>query len=255
MKTRMTRAKSPRSTRRKRDSYRHGNLQEALVNEAIKTMENRDDSAFTLREIAQRIRVSHTAAYRHFPSKGALFAEMAKRGFAILAERLHSALEEAKSAEDLVRRQARAYVRTALRHRAFFRCMFGPRRFGSENNATVDASCDVCFDLLSRAAERLIEEHGITKARRLDISLALWSMVHGVTNLVLDGQLSEFAEGDTESSAEQLADQLAVQLLRGLLPRSSNRVRAVMGLTTIRRKSVSPISGFFPRGAPRKKKP
>ncbi len=182
-------------------------------------MEEREDSAFTLREAAQRIRVSHTAAYRHFPSKGALLAELARRGFAILAEGLAAGLAEGKSAEEIVRLQARAYVRTALKHRALFRCMFGPRKFGAENETVVDESCDVCFELLNRAATRVSEEYRVTAPPILEISLAIWSMVHGLTNLALDGQLCEVSGDDTPENYERLAENGAHQLLTGLIPR------------------------------------
>lgn len=213
------RSATPRKGNAKRLSYRHGNLREALILEAVKLMEDREDSAFTLREAAQRIRVSHTAAYRHFPSKGALLAEMAQRGFALLAEGLAAGLAKGKSAEETVCLQARAYVRTALKHRALFRCMFGPRKFGPENNTAVDQSCDVCFDLLTRAATRVSQEHRITTPPVSAISLALWSMVHGLTNLALDGQLCEVS-GDTVEDYEQFAEDGARQLLTGLIPRA-----------------------------------
>src|SRR5882757_495236 len=183
-----------RKRRPKRRSYRHGNLREELVTEAVKMMEERADSAFTLREVAQRIRVSHSAAYRHFPSKGALLAEMAKQGFAILAKGLATGLADGKTPDEVICRQARAYMRTALKHRALFRCMFGPRQFGPENDDSVDESCQVCFDLLGRAATRLSEEYRIVAPPVSEISLALWSMVHGLANLALDGQLCDVGE-------------------------------------------------------------
>ena len=212
--------KPPRAKSR-RPSYRHGNLREALIAEAIRLMEERADASFTLREAAQHIRVSHTAAYRHFPNKGALLAEMARRGFAILAEGLATALAEAKSADDAIARQARAYVRTALEHRAFFRCMFGPRQFGAAENEAVDASCDACFTLLTRAATRLGEEHRIAASAIPDLSLAIWSMTHGLTSLVLDGQLCETDDVGPTKTYERMAETAIRQLLSGLIPRKA----------------------------------
>ena len=214
--------KAPRKGRAKRLTYRHGNLREALIVEAVKLMEEREDSAFALREVAQRIRVSHTAAYRHFPNKGALLAEMAKRGFGILAEALEASLAAGKTSDEVVRGQARAYIKVALKNRALFRCMFGPRKFGPENNDAVDKSCDVCFDLLNRAAMRLSEEHQIS-APASETSLAIWSMVHGLTNLALDGQLCDLGDEETQEGYEQMADKSARQLMSGLIPRVRRR--------------------------------
>ena len=213
-------SKSRRKKEPKRRSYRHGNLREALIAEAVQMMEERDDSAFTLREVAQRIRVSHTAAYRHFPSKGALLAEMARRGFAVLAEGLAAGLAAGKTAEEAVCQQSRAYIRTALTQGALFRCMFGPRKFGPENDALVDESCDTCFELLRQAATRVSEEYGVVMPSVPEISLSIWSMVHGLSNLALDGQLCDLSN-DTLENYEELAEKSARQLLSGLIPRST----------------------------------
>jgi AcrR family transcriptional regulator len=218
-----TKSRLPQKGKAERTSYRHGNLREALISEAVKMMEERADSEFTLREAAQRIRVSHTAAYRHFPNKGALLAEMANRGFAILAEGLAVGLADGKSTTEVICLQARAYIQTALKHPALFRCMFGPRKFGPENDAAVDASCDVCFDHLMRAATRLKEEYPAITLPVSEISLAIWSMIHGLTNLTLDGQLCDLSDGDTAEDYARLAERAARQLLTGLIPSASRR--------------------------------
>jgi AcrR family transcriptional regulator len=204
-----------RKAKAKRASYRHGNLREALVTEAIKMMEERSDSAFTLREVAQRMRVSHSAAYRHFPSKGALLAEIARRGFTLLTEVLRPTLIEGRSAEDIVYRQAQAYVRTARAYPAHFRCMFGPRSFTEDEARAVDEACDESFACLNEAALQLIGSKQDSAATRA-AALALWSVVHGLAHLAVDRQLCDFVEAESDAKYEALVDNVVAPLVVGL---------------------------------------
>lgn len=214
-------AKAARPSLTKGAKYRHGNLREALVAMAIESMNERSDASFTLREAAQRIGVSHSAAYRHFPSKGALLAELAKRGFALLVHEMTNALEQGKTPPEMVRRLARAYLRTALEHPALFRCMFGPNDFGPEEALAVEKACVPAYELLAEAAKRISSGHEPTEERIENIGLALWSAVHGVTCLALDGQLSEPGEKLRLRDFETMSDRVCELLISGMLQPSS----------------------------------
>jgi AcrR family transcriptional regulator len=217
-----TRAPSTTSTGLKKErkktvrtTYRHGNLREALVAGAVTMMEERRDAAFTLREVAQRIRVSHSAAYRHFPSKGALLAEVARRGFILLTDALTQVLAEGGTAEAIAHRQSQAYVRTALTYPGHFRCMFGPRTFSEEEEQIVDEACDGAFACLNEAASRLTGatmESAVTQKA----ALALWSVVHGFAHLALDGHLCEMTENKSMSDYLDLVDGVAAPLIKSL---------------------------------------
>ena len=52
--------------------YHHGDLRRALIDAAIALVEETGPDGFTLREVARRARVSHTAPYRHFRDKNDL---------------------------------------------------------------------------------------------------------------------------------------------------------------------------------------
>ena len=68
--------------------YHHGNLAPALVAAALALLDETQDWAFSLREVARRAGVSHNAPYKHFPEKRDLLAAVAARGFDALAERM-----------------------------------------------------------------------------------------------------------------------------------------------------------------------
>lgn len=198
-----------------RESYRHGRLKGALVEESLRIMGERSDASFTLREVAQSIGVSHSAAYRHFASKGALLADIAQRGFEMLTAALSQAIEVGKTPEDIVRLQARAYVRTALKHPSHFRCMFGPRQFSEEEGQSVDEAGERAFACLTEAASRLLQRD-VESAEGQKAVLAMWSLVHGLAHLAVDQQLCELAGNGSIQRYEEMADGVTGTLLTGL---------------------------------------
>jgi AcrR family transcriptional regulator len=77
-------AKTPRP----RDSFRHGNLPQALVEAAMARLEADGVEAISLRELARDAGVNHRAVYRHFPDKLSLLAHVAERGWREMGRRL-----------------------------------------------------------------------------------------------------------------------------------------------------------------------
>src|ERR1700678_4347619 len=64
-----------------KSTYHHGTLAPALVEAALKQVEQGGAEAVSLRDLAQSLGVSRAAPYRHFPDRDALLATVAARGF------------------------------------------------------------------------------------------------------------------------------------------------------------------------------
>ena len=58
----------------KRETFRHGNLPEALIDAALVRLEAEGIEAISLRDLAGDAGVNHRAVYRHFPDKLTLLA-------------------------------------------------------------------------------------------------------------------------------------------------------------------------------------
>jgi AcrR family transcriptional regulator len=72
----------------KRDTFRHGNLPEALVDAALLRLEAEGAESISLRDLARDAGVNHRAVYRHFPDKLSLLAVVAAIGWQRLGQRL-----------------------------------------------------------------------------------------------------------------------------------------------------------------------
>jgi AcrR family transcriptional regulator len=72
----------------KRDTFRHGNLPEALVGAALSRLEADGIESISLRELAADAGVNHRAVYRHFPDKLSLLARVAEHGWQQFGQRV-----------------------------------------------------------------------------------------------------------------------------------------------------------------------
>ena len=77
-----------RKSQPKRDTFRHGNLPEALVDAALARLEAAGVESISLRDLARDANVNHRAVYRHFPDKLSLLALVAETGWKRLGQRL-----------------------------------------------------------------------------------------------------------------------------------------------------------------------
>lgn len=77
-----------RKSQPKRDTFRHGNLPEALVDAALARLEAEGVESISLRDLARDAGVNHRAVYRHFPDKLSLLALVAETGWKRLGQRL-----------------------------------------------------------------------------------------------------------------------------------------------------------------------
>ena len=114
---------------KKRDSYHHGDLRNALVNIGVAMLAEEGVEALSLRGLARRAGVSHNAPYQHFADKDALLAAIAEQGFGLLADAIESSQTDAgtDSFRERLIAAGQGYVRFAIEHPHHFRLMFGPQ--------------------------------------------------------------------------------------------------------------------------------
>jgi AcrR family transcriptional regulator len=73
---------------RKRETFRHGNLPEALVRAALARLEAGGIESISLRELAADVGVNHRAVYRHFPDKLSVLACAAEHAWQQFGQRV-----------------------------------------------------------------------------------------------------------------------------------------------------------------------
>ena len=186
-----------------RATYHHGDLKHGLIEAALGLIAESGAESFTLREAARRLGVNHRAVYRHFEDKKSLLAAVAEQGFATLVE--NGARELAKIPEARVEERllgvARAYVKFAIAHPGHFRVMFGPRLNEDGRFPALEAQVTNAFRMLEAEVTRGVALELFSDQNVRDITLTLWSSMHGFASLVLmrrirvkKDRLAEFTE-------------------------------------------------------------
>ena len=150
-------------------TYHHGDLPAALLRAAGKSLEKDGIGGISLREAARRAGVSHNAPYRHFPDREALLAALAAEGFARLVERLRG-----KAGREI----GEAYVRFALEEPQRFRLMFG---------GVLPLAKYPGLAIAAKAAHQVLVDAFRDLPRPEVAAAAAWSLVHGLSHLLLDG--------------------------------------------------------------------
>lgn len=163
------------------DRYHHGDLPNTLRCAAVEVIDERGVGGFSLREVARRAGVSHTAPAHHFGDVRGLLTAVAREGF----DALHDATTEVAARHtDPVDRLAAigaAYVELGRSHHAHCEVMF--------RTDIVDAADDElqaagmrAYGVLERTVQDLID------AEQLDVPIddatwLCWSTMQGLVQL------------------------------------------------------------------------
>ena len=199
----------------KKASYHHGDLRGALIAAAESLMREQEGWTFTLREVARAAGVSHNAPYNHFSDRRALLAAVAARGFDDFRDSMEAAIAAVAESDAVARlaASARGYVGFAVGSPPRFRLMFSAELAGYED-AVLDAARACSFGVLSRLIDEGVAA-GVFRADPHGVhALAAWSLVHGLSNLVLDRMV---ACPHDEEGLTALTDAVGARLLDGLI--------------------------------------
>lgn len=169
-------------------SYHHGNLRQALIDEAGKVLEREGVDAISFRALARTLEVSHAAPGHHFKDRHELLAELAADGYRGLADAMVVAMEASPPA-DWLRRTGEAYIRFGLANPERYRMMFASRLMTEECPDRLLTESSRAYLLLLRAAYGEDPTVSPAEYEMATRELAAWSIVHGAVMLWIDGQL------------------------------------------------------------------
>ena len=208
-------AKNEAPLKKKKGDYHHGNLREALTQAAIELLEAEGTQALSLRGVARRAGVSQTAPYRHFADKEALLASVAQRGFELLKKGQLEALEQIDNRAEHISEVGKSYVRFALAHPHILRLMFGPDISCKGDYPDLQVAAGEAFGVIQTLVTEQLSDSDATDTNPMMATLGAWSLVHGISTLLLDGHLKQKLESG-EVNVEQLTEMITSIYSRGL---------------------------------------
>lgn len=183
--------------------YHHGALQSALIEASIALAREGGPDRVILREAARAAGVSHSAAYRHFTDREALLAEVSRHARNALAAEMRRRVSRAKDPRKRLRAVGIAYIDFALTQPGLFRTAFTSHPATSHDDdhdqpAGPEAgSPDVAepYEILGEVLDEAQAAGLLDPQRRPGAEIAVWSAVHGLAVLLLDGPLPNTPAG------------------------------------------------------------
>lgn len=175
--------------------YHHGNLREALLEQAVELARSGGPNAVVLRDVQRAAGVSNSAAYRHYADRQALLTAVQVYAMTLLGESMLEALAGVPArgprrgrALARLRATGKSYVDFALAEPGLFRTAFAP---GGIHHTDTSVSPDRHpFMILSRCIDDLVTVGVLSPDRRDGLDEAAWAAVHGLAVLYLDGPLA-----------------------------------------------------------------
>jgi AcrR family transcriptional regulator len=170
--------------------YHHGDLRAALIRAAEAELSDTGVEGFSLRSVAKRVGVSHSAPAHHFGDVQGLLMALAAEGFrrfrAAMLARQQAAPDDPR---DRLVASGHGYLDFAEASPALFRLMFTSNRVKEPSSELAEAS-DAAFQHLVDDVARLRGVSPYEDESAMADVVACWSMVHGFSELYLSGRLA-----------------------------------------------------------------
>lgn len=171
----------------KTDRYHHGDLRRTLLDEAALIIRENGEAGLSLRKLAIKAGVSHTAPYHHFKDKQELLSAIAEEGFCRFRDIL--TMEGSELSEKRLQRFVRDYLAFAVDHAEYYDLMFGGHLWKSDR---VFPALQKEAHGLFRAYAELVRSWQQQKLinpelNTLRYSQVSWSTLHGMSRLLIDG--------------------------------------------------------------------
>jgi AcrR family transcriptional regulator len=199
-----------------KSDYHHGDLRQALIDAASEMVREEGLSNLSLRKIARRVGVTHSAPYRHFEDKRALVAALAEAGFAELHDYMVRERDDQEGTPtEALYALGLAYVLFAADKPYYFRLMFGPEVRDEKRYPKLAEAHDAAFALLHRAVEDCQNAGLIRDGSPQKHARTCWTLVHGIASLCVN----DLIDNSSRETIEEVVRASTTSLFYGLARR------------------------------------
>ena len=177
-----------------RKRYHHGDLKAALIEAGLAELEEKGLEGLSLRSIAARVGVSHTAPKNHFDGLRGLLTAIATVGFERHAAEMRRGVEDQPPGKARLEAAGNGYLRFALENPELFRLMFSSTLCDARDAGLQQASWS-SYEVLRGIAEGLDWDKADAPGAPWRTEWMLWSFVHGYAMLLIEGQIQRGEDG------------------------------------------------------------
>lgn len=208
-------AKRPAAKQSPPKPYHHGDLHRQILCAARDLLEENNIASLSLRAVAKKVGVSHTAPYRHFKDKESLLAGIAGEGFKEMTAQLNEAVQlYPNDPRAQLQEAGHRYVRLVAENPQCVQLMFGGILPCDDTYPELRETGDSAF----AALKTIIEDGqslGVFKKGDVELlALTAWSAIHGLSLLLISGSMDRTISAPV--AAHDLTTAVTTTLLEGL---------------------------------------
>lgn len=163
----------------KKDTYHHGNLRVELIEKGLEYIDKHGVETLSMRKLADSIGVSSAAPYAHFKNKDAFLCAVRDYINEQLYNNQMNALQKNKDSNKILLELGKSYILFFYNNPLYYQFLF--------SNDDEDVSTNPSFAMFKQEVLKVLNslDGGKTDEETLRAkTLALWSMVHGLAQLV-----------------------------------------------------------------------
>jgi AcrR family transcriptional regulator len=195
--------------------YHHGDLHEEILCAACELLEENNIASLSLRAVAKKVGVSHTAPYRHFKDKESLLAGIAALGYDELGTQLADAVKSHPGDPAAQLQEAgHRYLQLAVNNPQCTQLMFAGVLPCDDTYPELKASGESAFNGLKTIIEEGQAQGVFRKGDIEMLALTAWSGIHGLTLLAIGGNLPDILSIPVDLRA--MTSALTTTMLEGL---------------------------------------
>ncbi len=181
--------------KKEKDTYHHGDLKTEFVKTGLKILREQGIDALSLREIARRVGVTATAAYRHFNDKNHIINELIVEIYNLLAEVLKKSINDiSNDPYGGFGKLCWSYISFALKYPNYIKIIFREQHDNS-SHSILESSQEVAKIWLSLVIKNQ-KEGRFREDDPRKIHLAIWSIIQGIVILFVNKQLPGIQEDE-----------------------------------------------------------
>lgn len=195
--------------------YHHGDLRQQILSAARELLEENNIASLSLRAVAKKVGVSHSAPYRHFKDKESLLAGIAAVGFKELASQMAEAV--VMHPDDPARQLQEAghqYMKLVVENPQCVQLMFGNILPCDDSYPDFQNAGEFAFTGLKEII-KAGQSKCVFKAGDVELlALTAWSTIHGLALLFVSGHVEETIS--TPVDVQALTTRVSAILLEGV---------------------------------------
>jgi AcrR family transcriptional regulator len=176
--------------RRERES---SEIRRKIIEAARSLFLNQGYAEVSMRKIADQIEYSPTTIYHYFANKEAVVRELLLEGNALFLKALQQRVDEAQAAGlnalDTLKTVSDAYVRFGMANPEYYNILFISNLESVSSVTLIDSGSFKGFELLEGGLKAAMEEGCIIQGDERLMARSVWSMLHGLTSLLLNFEL------------------------------------------------------------------